>query len=208
MDLISFFKKVLEKLKREKVKFALTGGFIASAYRTTKRTTEDLDFLILAESNTQEIADKIIKEFGLTPHIIRKSDLERKPGFTKKTTPVYMILGKDKENKKPGLDFILPPMPWFEDAINRAQFNNIDFGIAKVPSLTLEDFIISKIYAVYNDSSRFKDMDDLKSIFEAKHDIDEAYISGQMQKLKITIHPNLKNFVPKALRLASKKINK
>jgi len=41
---------------------------------------------------------------------------------------------------------------------------NIDFGKLKIPCLTIEDFIISKIYSTYHDSDRFNDMDDLRLV--------------------------------------------
>ena len=139
MNLIDFFKKTVSTLNDSDVEYALAGGLIASIYRNNERTTNDLDFLIVSEKNTQEIATSIIKKFKLAPHIIRKADLEGGPLFAtkrKNTTP-YIIAGRAEKNKQElGLDFILPAIPWFEEAIKRAQHNQIDFGFGPVPSLT------------------------------------------------------------------------
>lgn len=211
MDLIGFFKEVVNTLKARNVEYALAGGLIASIYRVNERTTNDLDFLIFTKEGTKEVATSIIKHFGLEPHIIRKADLEGGPMFAikrKKTTP-YIIAGRaGKDERKIGLDFILPEMPWFEEAIERARFNKIDFGFGPLPCLTKEDVIISKLYSLRNDRSRFNDMDDLKSIFQAGLDIDIPYICGQMQKLQLSVPDDLKNIAPKPLLLTSKRVKR
>lgn len=211
MDLIGFFKKVVRTLQESGVSYALAGGLVASIYRENERTTNDLDFLILAGKKTQETASAIIKHFGLEPHIIRKSDLEGGPMFAikSKSTIPYIIAGRAKKNeKKIGLDFILPKMPWFEEAIERAKVNEINFGFGPIPCLTKEDVIISKLYSLQNDQRRFNDLDDLKSILEARHEIDIPYICGQMQKLQLSIPDSLKDFFPKPILLTSKRIRR
>jgi hypothetical protein len=208
MTLIHFFKEVVKALKAKDVEYALAGGLVASLYRENERTTNDLDFLIFSEMETQKIASTIIKQFALEPHIIRKADLEGGPLFAikrKNTTP-YIIAGR--ADQKIGLDFILPTMPWFEEAIRRAKLNQIDFGFGPIPCLTKEDVIISKLYALRNDSSRFNDLDDLKSILKSPAEIDMAYICGQMQKLNLSIPESLKNHAPKPMLLTSKRVRR
>lgn len=211
MNLIEFFEKVVEALQDSSVDYALAGGLVASIYRENERTTNDLDFLILSEAKTQEIASSIIRQFELSPHIIRKADLEGGPMFAikrKNTTP-YIIAGRVKNDKKRiGLDFILPDMPWFEKAIKRAQYNKIDFGFGPIPCLTKEDVVISKFYSLKNDQRRFNDLDDLKSIFQAGHKIDMSYVCGQMQKLELLVPDSLKDLVPKPILLTSKRVLK
>lgn len=208
MNLISFFKKVVKALQTANAKYALAGGLVSSIYRKNERATNDLDFLIFSGEKTQEVAFLIIKQFGLEPHVIRKADLEGGPMFAikrKNTTP-YIIAGRTE--KKIGLDFILPAMPWFEEAIKRARFNEIDFGFGHIPCLTKEDIVISKLYSLQNDKTRFNDLDDLKSIFQANSDIDVPYICGQMQKLKLCVPDSIKDFVPKPILLTSKRIHR
>lgn len=209
MNLSEFLEKVVKTLQSKKIKYALAGGLVASLYRANERLTKDLDFLILAGAETESLARSIIKEFGLTPHIVRKADLEGGPMFAikRKSTPAYIIAGRAKdESSKIGLDFILPEMPWFEKAIARAAQNQIDFGFGKVPCLTKEDIIIAKLYSLKNDSKRFNDLDDLKSIFQAQQNLDLAYLASRMQELKIIIPDSIKDFIPKPLILISKKI--
>lgn len=208
MDLKEFFIKVVSLLQKEKIHYALAGGFVASLYRDQERLTKDLDFLILSESHTQEKATDIILSIGLEPNIIRKADLEGGPLFAikKRNTQPYMIVGRDKDPSKIGLDFILPEMPWFDSALKRAEHNLVDFSFGKIPCLTVEDVILAKFFSLKNDSTRFNDLDDLKSIFQAGHSLDLAYLSGQMQKLNLEVPQLIKKMVPKELSLVSKKI--
>lgn len=208
MTLATFFKDVIKVLNNSHAEYALAGGLIASIYRENERTTNDLDFLILSGKDSEKVASSIITHFALEPHIIRKADLEGGPMFAikRKSTPPYIIAGRTKE--KIGLDFILPAMPWFEDALPRAQSNAIDFGFGHVPCLTKEDLITSKLYSLHNDPTRFNDMDDIKSIFKAQTDMDLAYICGQMQKMHLTVPDSLKEIVPKPMLLTSKRVRR
>jgi hypothetical protein len=209
MSLIDFFKEVIKALKGRRTSFALAGGLVASLYRKNERTTNDLDLLILAGEETQNVAKGIIEQFGLEPHIIRKADLEGGPMFAvkRKNTAPYIIAGRGKKGEdKIGLDFILPAMPWFDEAIGRAKFNEIDFGFGPIPCITKEDVIISKLYSLQNDPSRFNDLDDLKSIFQAGPDIDIPYICGQMQRLRLSVPDSLKGVMPRPVILTSKRV--
>ncbi|MBI5300447.1 MAG: nucleotidyl transferase AbiEii/AbiGii toxin family protein [Deltaproteobacteria bacterium] len=211
MNLIMFFKEVVKTLQASNADYALAGGLVASVYRKDERTTNDLDFLIFSGKKTQEMASSIIRQFGLEPHVIRKADLEGGPMFAIKrgNTPPYIVAGRaKKDEKKIGLDFILPNMPWFEESIKRAKFNEIDFGFGPVACLTKEDLIIAKLYSLQNDQSRFNDLDDLKSILQAGHDIDIPYICGQMQKLELSVPDLIKDFVPKPILLTSKRVRR
>ena len=113
-----------------------------------------------------------------------------------------------KIENKIRLNFILPDMPWFEEALKRAKFNEIDFGFGSVPCLTKEDVVISKLYSLRNDAQRFNDLDELKSIFHAGFDIDIPYICGQMQKMGLPVPDSLKSMAPKSLLLTSKRIRR
>lgn len=207
MDFKAFFEKVVATLKHERVRYALAGGLVASLYRREERLTKDLDFLLMAESHSQQAASHIIHSLGLHSHVVRKADLEGGPLFAikKKNTPPYIVIGRDKgDPSKIGLDFILPEMPWFSSALNRAEQNNINFGFGKLPCLTIEDVIISKLFSYKNDKSRFNDLDDLKSIFLAKRPLDLAYLAGQMQNLGLAIPELIQERAPGVLKLVSR----
>lgn len=211
MDFKEFFAKVVKTLDKEKARYALAGGLVASLYRLNKRLTADLDFLFFLEPHVQEKATQIIKSMGLKPHIIRKADLEGGPHFVikKKATPALIIAGRgDGDSSKIGLDLILPAMPWFENALTRAGQNRVDFGFGRLPCLTVEDVIVSKLFSLKNDQSRFNDLDDLKSIFLANLPLDLAYLSGQMQRLGLVVPKPIKEIAPKVLDLISRKPNR
>jgi len=211
MNLKEFLQKVVESLVESKARYALAGGLVASIYRKKERITRDLDFLILADIQTQDTAETIIESFGLTPFVIRKADMEGGPMFAikKKSTPPYLVAGRSQgDNTKIELDFILPAIPWFDSALDRAELNKINFSFGTIPCLTVEDLILSKFYAVNNDSRRFTDLDDLKSIFEVKHELDLGYLSGQMQKLKFPVPRGIEDLAPDALRIISKRIRR
>ncbi len=203
MNLLKFLKDVVTVLKKKNLRFALAGGLVASLYRKEKRSTEDLDFLLFTPSETVAKAERWIRNFGLSPHRLTKAHLEGGPLFAikRKTGPVCIVAGRSEG--KVGLDFILPAMPWFEKALQRAAANEIDFGFALIPCLTVEDLIISKIYAFHcNPTQRFKDLDDLQSIFQVGHDLDMTYIQAQLKayELNPAAIANLRQVLPKELR--------
>lgn len=203
MELKPFFIDVVRVLKKENLRFAVAGGLIASMYRQSERLTKDLDFLLLATSDTQKKAEKIITDFGLQATVIRQADLEGGPMFVikRKSSTPFMVCGRQDANpSKIGLDFILPAMPWFAKALERAEKNQIDFGIGdSIPALTAEDVIIAKLYAVKNKPQRFMDLDDLQSIFAANADLDVGYLTNVMKECELVIPKELKASAPKDL---------
>lgn len=88
------------------------------------------------------------------------------------------------------------------------KFANTTKTLLRHPRKTKEDIIISKLYSLRNDLTRFNDMDDIKSILKAQPDMDQAYICGQMQKLQLTVPDSLKEIVPKPMLLTSKRVRR
>jgi hypothetical protein len=86
-------------------------------------------------------------------------------------------------------------MPWVEIALERSQANRIDFGFGPVTCITVEDLVLSKLYSVKNQSTRFMDLDDLKSIFEVNQKLDWVYLRHQMKQLNLTVPESLKPFL-------------
>ncbi|HLG20752.1 MAG TPA: nucleotidyl transferase AbiEii/AbiGii toxin family protein [Bdellovibrionota bacterium] len=211
MTLSELLHGAIKALEGEGVRYALAGGVATLAYRKNPRTTDDIDFLILAKARTEEVAKRIVISLGLTPGIARKADLEGGPMFAIKrgNTEPYIIVGRDpKDRKVIGVDFILPAFPWFEDALSRAELNRIPFGHDVVPCLTIEDVIVSKLYALRNNKRRFSDMDDLQSIFQSDHEIDLPYLCAQMNTFQIPIPEPLTEVVPDVIRKISKSIRR
>lgn len=211
MNFTELFQKTVHELKNRKLKFALAGGMAASLYREHPRTTADLDFLIWTANAPEKNAKEIIEKFELKAASATKADLENGPMFAikRRQGPVLIVVGRLPNDKDaPGLDFILPDMPWFYSALERAQTNLRDFGFGDIPCLSAEDIIISKFYSLSNDSSRTDDLSDLRSIFKTRQELDMVYISNQMRKMKILLPKAFSKEAPPILRKADKEIRR
>ncbi|MBN8555133.1 MAG: nucleotidyl transferase AbiEii/AbiGii toxin family protein [Deltaproteobacteria bacterium] len=208
MNLFQQLKNVVERLQREKVKFALAGGLATSTYRAEKRTTEDLDLLIYAPLQSEAIARKILTDLNLDIREARKANLQGGPrhAMRRGSSPLCILVGR--KDGEIGVDFILPDMPWFESALERAQQNIIELGHVNLPAITVEDVILAKFFSLSNDSSRFKDADDIKSIFQVNHSFDFEYLTLQMKKLEQIVPPSVEKIVPHILLKTSKKVRK
>lgn len=199
--------RVVCLLKGEKTRFALAGGLAVSLYRKTPRMTKDLDLLILADGKIEDKAISILRKLGLEPHSIRLAQLVGGPmHFIKnKTSPVAMVSGlPSKGSGEIQVDFLLPTMPWFELALTRAEKVPVDFGFGKIPCLTVEDVILSKLFALENQKTRFNDLDDLQSVFQSEIKLELDYLSDKLEFWKLKIPVALHPVVPKVLRKLSK----
>lgn len=211
MSYAELFKAAVNELRKRNIKFALAGGLVASLYRDQPRTTNDIDFLILADSNSQQAACDLIKAMGLVPHVATRAQLEGGPMFAIKSgrSPVLVVVGRrEKDRDAPGLDFILPTMPWFEAAFERAQHNTRNFGFGDLPCLCKEDLILAKMYSLANDNSRLHDLSDLRSIFKEQTNIDLNYLSDQMERLKLTLPASFANEAPALLKKVDKRLRR
>lgn len=212
MSLIIFLAEVADKLESLRLEYALAGGLAVSLYRVEPRTTKDLDFVISADVRTHEVAKEVISSFGLTPTTARKADLDGGPLFAikRKSSPPCIVVGRNKGDAEAlGLDFLLPELPWAPSALARAQSHLVDFGIRKIPTLTVEDVILAKLTAAARPGSkRLKDLDDLQSIFSRLEKYDEAYMVGQMRALRLEVPREVLGDVPDDVRLASREVGK
>jgi hypothetical protein len=208
MDLVEKLSALVERLRQEKVKFALAGGLASSIYRKTKRSTDDIDLLIFAEIDSEKLARRILKDFSLNVLEARKASLEGGPKHLVKSkrSPTYILIGR--REGQIGIDFILPEIPWFERAIERAQSNQLKFGDLVIPCLTVEDVLVSKFYSLANDSTRFSDADDIKVIFQSQSNIDLGYLAAQMLALRIGVPLSVEKLVPAQILRVSKKLKK
>ena len=198
MSLEALFKAAVAELRKRDVLFAVAGGFAAALYRDQPRLTLDVDLGIAAESAALETAVSVVESIGLQAGIVREADLVGGPLFAIRqgnTAPCIVVGRTPGEPSGNGVDILLPAIPWMADAIGRAQPNGVDFGFGTVPILTLEDVIISKLFALRAVPIRAKDLDDLQSVFAAGHGIDRAYLSGQMRRFGIAVPPAAKAFL-------------
>lgn len=190
MSLESLFKDAVNILRERNILFAVAGGMAANLYRAELRLTMDVDFAIITESHAVQVAVSLLESIGLESGIAREADLAGGPMFAirRGSTKPCMVIGRHPGNTAgEGVDIILPAVTWTEDAVRRAQDNLVDYGFGSIPVLTLEDVILSKLYALSSTKLRAKDLDDLQSIYEFKSKIDSAYLSGQMRKFNIRV---------------------
>jgi len=210
MNLAELFVSAVKELKSLECEFAVGGGFAADLYRSQVRGTGDIDFLFFTNGLEKEKGKKLLIKLGLEGKEATLFDLKRLPGMNKKSADVFILIGR-KGKEKEGIDLLLPPFPWFEQAIRRAQSNLFDFGhgVGPVPTLTSEDVLLAKIYA-----DRLKDKDDINSIFEAHSDpdsnvqLDLNYLIEQMQKLNLSLPKENLKMAPTALRIVARRKKK
>lgn len=189
-------KEVVETLRKSDCRFAVAGGVVANIYRKDIRTTLDVDFLFYTEKDVDKSAEDVLKTLGLAVGMVKEHQLNRTPAMNKKSQPNLIAIGRRTEAKNElGVDLLLPSFPWFKSALDRAEKNILDYGFAKVPSVTVEDMILIKLSA-----GRSKDLDDLESIFSAEHKLDLDYIESEMKRLKLKVPKSIKSFAPKQLR--------
>lgn len=202
MNIEVLFKNVVHELKVRRHPFAVAGGLAISLYRFEPRTTQDIDLLILIERDALGEAQEILQSIGLTPQVVREADLKGGPLFTRKakSSPPQIVVGRFPDRSEGlGVDFILPAMPWFRSAFERAQHHCINFGFGPIPTVTVEDMIIAKLSAFQDSPRRFKDLDDLQSVFKKQQTFDFEYLGAQMRELKLRIPKEIRPDVPKIL---------
>ena len=200
MTLRKRFEEVVSELKSRGCRFAVAGGLAATLYRSEIRATNDADLLILAPAGSDEVAREILESMGFGVAAAKLHDLRRLPRMNKKSEPPVILVGRESQDSDaPGVDFILPDMPWFTNALENAEKQLVDFGFGPIPTLTVEDLIIAKVSA-----ARPKDIDDLLSIFGHKNEIDLAYLTGEFSRLGLKLPRDVRAHAPKALRVASR----
>lgn len=202
MQLEALFRSAVDEIRARDLRFAVAGGFAAALYRREPRLTMDVDLAILTETGDVDTAVAIIESIGLKPGVAHQADLAGGPLFAIKrrnTTPCMVVGRPPGGADREGVDLLLPAIPWTVQAVIRAQSNEVNFGFGPVPALTLEDVILSKLYALTAAPLRAKDLDDLQSIFEAGHAPDIPYLAGQMQRLDISVPKAAVPFLSKSL---------
>ncbi len=203
-SIIQTFRVVTEMLKGRNCTYALAGGLLVSAYREDVRATNDIDLLLFTEEKPELVAQEILSSLGRTVTLVKLHELKPMPLMNKKGKPAVLAVGREP-GLGIGIDFILPAMPWFDTAIKRAQFNQIDFGFGPVPCITVEDMILAKLFA-----ARDKDFDDIKSILRMSAQpkapaLDGLYLGTQIRALAIHVPTVISKMMPKPLRALVRK---
>ena len=69
-----------------------------------------------------------------------------------------------------------------------------------MPTITPEDLVIAKCYALKHSPDRFQDLDDLKHLFIDVKDLDTDYIRRRFERLQTRIPAALAKHVPESLQ--------
>ena len=163
--------------------FCICGGLAASLYRKNPRLTIDVDIAISVapEASAKDKAVAFFSEIGFATSFGWISAPHE--GISGK---VSIVIGSDSiAHNSATIDLILPVLPWVSAAVKRAQENILDFGFAKLPTITAEDLIISKIFSVTMDPTRYQDLDDIKQIIASGMNLDKQYIKHILDELKL-----------------------
>jgi len=199
MSLETLFRAAVQELRNRHLTFAVAGGVAADLYRHETRLTMDVDLGILSDTDAVATAISVVESLGLEARVVREADLAGGPLFAirQQRTAPYVVVGRPSGVPSgPGVDILLPALPWTPEAIRRAQVNDIDFGFGPVPTLALEDVIVAKLFALRAMPLRVKDLDDLQSIFQADHSIDMPYLAGQIRRFDIRVPRDARPFLP------------
>jgi hypothetical protein len=209
MQFDKLLRRAVEELQRRQVPFAIAGGLAAGVYRPEPRLTNDIDISILA--GDVRLGRELVESLGLSAGVVRQADLAGGPLFAirKRNTEPCMIVGRRAgESGQPGVDLLLPAIPWVPDAVRRAQNNRIDYGFGAIPTITIEDVIVAKLAALKASPTRWKDLDDLTSIFSARSELDLVYLTGQMRRFDLVLPDALRAAAPGLLAQTSREIQK
>lgn len=127
-------------------RWAVAGAFAAMRYRAVERATTDADLLV-------EWRDDLVPTLEAAGYDLRViGEPDEHP---------HLLMSRQPD--KGPIDFLVPTEPYQELALDR--------GAANDHVLTVEDVIVHKLIAW-----RPKDRDDIASILEAGHPIDERYV--------------------------------
>lgn len=185
MKLFQDLKRVISHLEKFPGCWGICGGIAAAIYRDTPRFTGDIDFMIshFGEYSAEEIAHGVIQSMGFKPIAGWVTDEKGKVIESQ-----ALVIGRvDNNEKYVGIDFLLPVLPWIQEAVERAQLNLLDYGFARIPTITVEDIFISKLFAYQGTPTRHNDLDDVQSILRTSPDLDRQYLLDRLKKYQIVI---------------------
>ena len=195
---LELLKHLSSSLNRYAGHFAIAGGLSACFYRFKPRLTNDLDIALFIKDydTSKATAINIIESMGFDVQLGWIAANKQR-----KINPIALIVGNSSKNASScTVDFLLPTLPWAENAVMRAQNNALDFKFGKFPTITPEDLIIAKALALELEPSRFSDLDDIKQILAAENNLDLVYLVSEMERLNLKFPKLLSAFLSSTLR--------
>lgn len=208
MDFEQLFSRTISQLEKvESCLYAVCGGIAAMVYRPDTRFTGDIDFALDAGPKSVTIATGLLEDLGLKANAIRIAQLSQKPSMSKKSSPIAVIVGRHSTDKTaPGVDFLMPVLPWIQKALKRAQDNVLKLGKIEAPFITAEDVILAKLPALETVKRRGKDWDDIQSIISSGRALDLSYLAGEIEAQQILVPREIERELPKALSVVFKRL--
>ncbi len=195
MKLFADLKITAATLAHYNCQWAICGGIAACVYRTTPRYTADIDIAII-DSDThkaKDVAGIVAKELKLSPIAGFVTDQ-----FGKLLNGQALVMGRhDVKGGYVGIDFLLPLIPWVTSAVKNAQNNLIDYGFAKLPTLTPEDLIIAKLFALQGTPERKFDLDDIEDTLRSSIKLDLDYLNKTLTSYKLIVPPSIEASIRK-----------
>lgn len=174
MRLFAELKRLAQALSRFPGQWAVCGGVAASLYREKARFTDDIDIAVVNSGpvSAEELATQVIRDLGYKAH---------KGFISENSSQVFaMVCARGTEDDRfVGLDFLLPVQCWVDEAVHYAQKNLIDYGFARLPTITPESLIVAKIVALNSNPERLQDLDDVIEIFK-QGGLQKDYIRKQL----------------------------
>lgn len=199
MKLFSVLKQVVQLLEPHNGSWAICGGVAASVYRDTPRYTGDIDIVLLDRPllTAQQIAEQIASALGYEP--IAGFLTDQKGELIKAQA---LVVGREQNDTGfLGLDFLLPVLPWVSDAVTRAQSNKFDFGFSLLPTITIEDLCIAKLFAVQGTPDRVIDMDDLIAMTRSAKSFDRAFFENRVTRYGLRVPELIRSSLDKISQL-------
>lgn len=193
MKLFADLKITAATLARYNCPWAICGGIAACVYRTTPRYTADIDIAIIdtVTHKAKDVASIVAKELGLAPIAGFVTDQ-----FGKLLNGQALVMGRyDVKGGYVGIDFLLPLIPWVTAAVNNAQNNLIDYGFAKLPTLTPEDLIIAKLFALQGTPERKFDLDDIEDTLRTSIKLDLDYLNKALTSYNLIVPPSIEPYI-------------
>ena len=200
---LKLLQAVSAKLEPYRGNYCVAGGFAASFYRKQPRITNDVDIALCLGSYQESlaIAEKVVSSLRFRSTLGWIADSEKHLDKS-----AALLIGKPgRDEFESTIDFLLPSFPWLKSAVRRSQDNQIDYGFGRLPTITPEDLLLAKFFALSIEANRFQDMDDVQAILSANNQLDFIYLLQEFERLKLEVPKSLEGLLPKALVRLSKR---
>ncbi len=192
MKLLNELERVTAVLSRYPAQWAICGGIAASIYRERARFTDDIDFAVVDSEiiSASRLASEILSELNYHErHEIAVHDVAAGDRIVAK------VCGRNVNDRGSiGVDFMFPAQFWVADAVRYAQHNCIDYGFARLPTITPESLLVAKLFSLTSNPERPQDLDDIQEIIKAG-DVHLGWVRSQVDHHSVKLPSALRKLV-------------